>query len=1245
MNSKRSYLDTLNVGRQRKPHTTLEELNRTLENLESRFERARAPRSEPYTPDEDITRRMQRLSEAAAPVRARAEMPGSYRTERNAPERSFQGLVRDIERARAQEEGLAAVGKIAGELKDLREELRHQMTAGLRREFETIRADIERAYAAAASGVHGAELGQELERLSAAIRSLAERSDDEGVNLLRQEIEHVKGALDQLAREETVRSVGRRWDEFDRRWVAFEQDSKKPDPAIEALTARLEQIDAAVSGLPESLSLRSLEEKVRTLAGAIERFSRQQEQVSPAAFDAISERLDEISRAIVASSLAAPAPAFDPAPFERIEARITSLARQLDELAEEPPARELVEGLAALSHRVDEIAQRAEVPEQMVRKLAQQIAAISEKLDSVPAAPDVDTFLRGLDERFVALSSMLERRQSNAFEEGQALFRDLERRLEDLSVRLEQRKESTAAADTGIWDAIDARFAELTARLQQPANGEAIRNLEARLEDISSRLDQSVRQAPGIDPELIRNLEAQVAGLSEHLSRPGQPLPDFEDIGPRLDHIERSIAGSRDAILEAAHRAAEEAIRGFSGSKPDEAAVGALAEDLKSLEALARKSDERNTKTFEAIHDTLLKIVDRLGTLESRQAEETSGRSGVEPRGKMALDSAPSMEPDDSEMLPDSDADEDTARAPARSPAQAAAAAAMAALNEPAEKAGGRSMLGGLTRAFSARREQGQPVALAGDDPRSNLALAPDVEFDEPLDPKLANRPLEPGSGAPDLNAILRRVRDDRGQPGKTAEADTAAKADFIAAARRAAQAAAAEAEVLKKHADKGSASGKFSFGDMLRARRKMLLMAAGAIMLALAGLQLGKAFLADQPPAGVEPAPLVEQQPPEAAAPAPADEPAPDAAEQPQQTEETQPEPPSPRSEIGPEETPAVRMIGQTEDTPEVQQAASAPEMAAPAAASPVETATVAATDAEPMAENAPTEVAATAAPEPVTVGPAALREAAGAGDAKAMFEVASRYAEGRGTAEDLAAAARWYEKSAELGFAPAQYRIGNIYEKGLGVTRDIAKAKTWYEAAARQGNVSAMHNLAVLFAMGADGAVDNEVATRWFLEAAEHGVKDSQFNLGVLAAKGVGMPQNLEESYRWFELVAKTGDKDAAAKRDEVAKTLSPQQLEKARAAAEIWKSRPVDPEANGVEIPESWKEDEGSTAGIDMKQAVRNIQLILNKNGYDAGGADGVMGQRTKAAIAAFQKDNGMAATGEVDRELVQALLKKK
>ena len=153
---------------------------------------------------------------------------------------------------------------------------------------------------------------------------------------------------------------------------------------------------------------------------------------------------------------------------------------------------------------------------------------------------------------------------------------------------------------------------------------------------------------------------------------------------------------------------------------------------------------------------------------------------------------------------------------------------------------------------------------------------------------------------------------------------------------------------------------------------------------------------------------------------------------------------------------------------------------------------------------------------------------------------------------------------------------------------------------------------------------------------------MKDSQFNLGILSAKGVGMPQNLEEAYKWFALVAKTGDKDAAEKRDEIANALRPEQLEKARAATELWRAKDVDAEANTVEIPDSWGESQDTTAGIDLQQAVRDIQGILNKNGYDAGPADGLMGRRTQTAIAAFQADNGMPATGEVDEPLVRALL---
>ncbi|MBZ9743910.1 peptidoglycan-binding protein [Mesorhizobium sp. CO1-1-7] len=1352
MNSKRSYLDTLNAGRQRKPQTTLEQLNRSLETLEQRLGQTRedatarpAPRqygaeppypaSDPRYPAAQPTAQQRWYEDPQPAPRAHNPAPSPAPFDQN-----YQAIARDIDRVRGQEDSVAMVGKIAGELRGMREELRHQVTSGLQREFDALRKDIDRAFQSNAksgtSGKGSAELGVEFERLSGAIKSLSEKSDDRSVNLLRLELEQVKAALDTLAREESVQKVDRRWDEFDRRWTAFEdrvdadQRKRSDDPALAALTDRLEQISNAVNNLPESLSLRSLEEKVRTLAGAVDHFASQQDNRGGGTLAMIDERLDEISRAIVASTVAAQANSVDHESFERIEKRIDSLAQQIEEVAQDRPANVVIDRLNTLSSRVDDLAGRANLPEQAMERLAKQIALIADKIDQAPAMPDADYIFHGLEQRFDVLSGMMERRQGDAIEQGNMLFRDLERRLDEVADRLDQR--SMPQVDSaGIMDAIDARFTALAKRMEtrapDPAGEAAIRGLESRLEDISSRLDASAAQVAGIDPALIRSLEAQVAGLSAHLSKPSTPLPDFEDISPRLDEIEKTLAGTRDSILGAAREAAENAVRSLAGTSTNTAAVSGLAQDLKTLETLTRRSDERNSRTFEAIHDTLLKIVDRLGSLEtsdpSEAVRELLDAASIEPSGwrglqrpKMAVN-APSMTMDELPLTGDmADLDARAAaivrtepgepalhvgtglspRPGTRSPAEAAAAAAMAALGSDTaagkdQPAGRKSMFGGLARAFKGKKAADVPP-LAGSAPSADI---PSVDLDEPLDPKVANRPLEPGSGAPDLNAIMKRVRDERGQPAKLGDSD-AAKSDFIAAARRAAQAAAAEADALKRQSTMKGPVKALRIGDLLKARRKPILMAAAAIMLALAGLQLGKAFLSD--PAQVasnDASPIVAPQPVQTASL--------DAASQPKtevqptamnsaparparKAEQSAPAskddmaartvvamPSDAMPDTAPTAEPTSPVTSAMASGPSAPDAmASAapvtPMTAAPAMTDPAPAAgATQATDADlqaapaaPVATEATTndttgavapmdKPAATAAIKfdiPADAGPVALRDAAAGGDAKALFEVGSRYAETRGVKEDMPAAAKWYEKSAELGFAPAEYRIGNFYEKGIGVARDIKKSKTWYQLAAAQGNASAMHNLAVLFAMAADGATDNESAAHWFQAAADLGVKDSQFNLGILAAKGVGMKQNLEESYKWFALVAKTGDKDAAAKRDEIANALRPEQLERARAATELWKAKPLNAAANSVDIPESWQEGTPqTTAGIDMKKAVKNIQLILNKNGYDAGGADGVMGGKTKNAIIAFQTDNKLPATGAVDEKLVKALLARK
>src|SRR5262249_1751996 len=98
-----------------------------------------------------------------------------------------------------------------------------------------------------------------------------------------------------------------------------------------------------------------------------------------------------------------------------------------------------------------------------------------------------------------------------------------------------------------------------------------------------------------------------------------------------------------------------------------------------------------------------------------------------------------------------------------------------------------------------------------------------------------------------------------------------------------------------------------------------------------------------------------------------------------------------------------------------------------------------------------------------PASLGPLSLRVAAAKGDPSAEFEVAARFAEGKGVKQDFKQAIVWYSKAAARGFAPAQYRLGTLFERGLGEKADLAKARVWYRRAADQGNIKAMHNLAV--------------------------------------------------------------------------------------------------------------------------------------------------------------------------------------
>src|SRR5690606_23492309 len=186
--------------------------------------------------------------------------------------------------------------------------------------------------------------------------------------------------------------------------------------------------------------------------------------------------------------------------------------------------------------------------------------------------------------------------------------------------------------------------------------------------------------ASAVDPHLIRSLESQIAGLAEHISRPVPVHEAQPDLTPRLDKIEQSIVASRADVVEAARRAAEDAVRNFRGGAAESALVAGLADDLKALETLTRRSDDRNAKTFEAIHDTLLKIVDRLGAVEAGNAAPA--------REALGAARTPPLMPE-AEAMPLAQALETTVAMPA----------------DEAAPVGRGSLLGGLARKISSRKE------------------------------------------------------------------------------------------------------------------------------------------------------------------------------------------------------------------------------------------------------------------------------------------------------------------------------------------------------------------------------------------------------------------------------------------------------------------------------------------------------------------------------------------------------------
>jgi localization factor PodJL len=669
--------------------------------------------------------------------------------------------------------------------------------------------------------------------------------------------------------------------------------------------------------------------------------------------------------------------------------------------------------------------------------------------------------------------------------------------------------------------------------------GDALNHLEQRIDALSQALAERAQNGGAVPPRLeslVQSLSDKIELIQE--SRADNPVAGhLED---RIVHLVQRLdaSDSRLGHLEAIERGLGDLLVQIDEMRASKSTDALRAEAESAVGVDSLKVDlARTQNALENVNGTLSAVVDRLARIESdirdegrRRASETEPLELTQPMGRVTARAVPEMAPP---PVPQQHYQEPPQHLPPAPPLE---------LTQPAP-----------APVFQAPQPAPQPQP-----PQEAQRRMPQARV-QPIDPDLPpDQPLEPGSGPPRQRVGARIAVGE----ARAAAATPAPASNFIAAARRAAQSAvkaaprppradATDEPVMADEAPRG-----------LMKRMKSLFVAASIVAIAIGTVQVGgKYLLGDSPPAPVKTAERAPVQPPPLAAEEDDDEPSIASA--------------APASPLAPALSTPSSII--TNPTPMIPMPAMPSPLAAPALSTTP--APAARTD---VTGSIPPSAMRTPAVErlPTEIGGPNLRSAALGGNAAAAYEIAVRYAEGRGVPANAEEAARWYERAAGKGVALAQFRYAAMLEKGHGVRKDLAQARRLYLAAASKGNAKAMHNLAVLYAEGIEGKPDYATAAQWFRKAAEHGVADSQYNLGVLAARGLGTPKSMTDAYKWFALAGAQGDKEAARKRDDVASQMDAATLGQAQAAVKSFAPIPQPQEAVAVTTPPGgW--DEASPA----------------------------------------------------------------
>lgn len=957
------------------------------------------------------------------------------------------------------------------------------------------------------------------------------------------------------------------------------------------------------------------------------------EAVIVSSIDALTDRIDSLIGEIRADDQSAPYQI--KTAIDRLDSRLESVFTQnRNSTAREPDIErrlsEIAQQIGSMDRRIEQENARYVASPRTAPSISELDSAIAEitvrqaALDDGAHSRDLDRRLAAIDQRFgftprpdVQLAGIEQQIKSLA-DEMQALRRagthsdavdqlrrevgDLARMLGDLTPRrsidalertiagLARRIDRSAFSERGEDNGeVVHALQEIHRSLAEVKPAESFSAVERDLKSLSEKLDSLNER--GIDSATVGRLQSQTSEIRELLANalPGDALKtlvsQIETVMHRLEHAPSQNEGALLDVVSALERRIDSFAERVENANRQPSTSPLLDEIKNRLEQIEGALSRGDRGAPGGLESTMKSLLDKLDAAESRLSKIGSLEHGINDlTGQMKEIRANAMDVVERAGRPAEAFGQIPSKPEPREPA-------------PVTRVEPRALV--ATRDPETIPAPAKPVVSSVNPSRSEpRSIALDPETATVSSSGEGDYPLQPGSGSPrnrpGQSAAERVAMSEAALGGMPARpADHGSTADYIAAARRAAQAAAS-----KQPEPTGAVAKSKKAMSLFAGQRRSVML--GLLFIAVTFGAVRYTGLAHMLPfiggSDLKPEPLTK---PIKAGPSDSEDrsdiAAPDASAAAEQSTPAD----APASEEPAKAAPDKQSALPTASNLTVANAS--PKMVAPnltaslllANIDPVTTGSVPDTkQPAPKSPNkaiAPTPAASTKHAElPPSIGTTGLRMAALAGDPAAAYEIGNRWFEGRGVVASTAEAKQWFEFAYAEGSIPAAYRIGNIYEKGFGTPKNLDDARRYYTIAAEAGNAKAMHNLAVLAAEGSGGKPDYYVASRWFRMAADRNVRDSQYNLGVLYARGAGVEKNFAESYRWFALAGAQGDNDAIKKRDSIAKHLDAQALATVKIAVHEWKPVPLSEAANKVKPKPEWDKTEAPRPSARKKTA---------------------------------------------------------